>query len=200
MIRVFFGDDRALAVKQIKRLLGDDYEVIEGENIDVNMVAPIFLGASLFEEKRKILIRDLSANLAAFEQVTKYTQTKNEVIIFETKFDKRLKVAKELAKAGIELREFKKLEKINSKEIFNVFNLALTGQNKRAVTLLRCFENDEDPMAYIGLLTTQAIRELETKGGTRERKIIKKLSKLDMDTKSSKFEAWDLVESFLLTI
>ena len=62
MIKIFYGDDRVKAQAAIKKLLGDDYEVIEGENLLPSDMASVFYGGSLFSDERKILIKDLSTN------------------------------------------------------------------------------------------------------------------------------------------
>lgn len=75
MIKVFYGDDRVKAKQEIKRLLGDDYEVLDGPEITANDLPSIFLGASLFAEKRRILIRDFTANKSVYDELPTYLDT-----------------------------------------------------------------------------------------------------------------------------
>ena len=56
MIKIFTGDDRIKATQEIEKLLGKTYEIIEGPELEPAYLLNIFQGASLFSEKRKILI------------------------------------------------------------------------------------------------------------------------------------------------
>ena len=69
MIKVFYGEDRVKARQAIDKLLGSDYEIIEAENLTTNDVASVFLGVSLFGDKRKILVKDLSLNKDCWDMV-----------------------------------------------------------------------------------------------------------------------------------
>lgn len=200
MIKIFSGDDRVRATKDIKRLLGESYEVIEGESLSPSDLPSLFLGTSLFATERKILIRDLSSNLPCFEKLVDYKNTPHSVIIFESKLDKRLKSVKELEKSGLEFREYKKLEPVNTREIFSVFDLASAGQGSRAVNLLKKLEDKEEPIQFSALLATQAIKNFEKKKDARSRRILKKIAKLDLDLKSSPLDPWLLIESALISL
>lgn len=200
MIKIFYGDDRVRAVKDIKKLLGEDYEVIEGETLLPSDLPSLFLGTSLFASERKILIRDLSSNLPCFEKLESYKSTPHSVVIFESKLDKRLKSVKTLESAGFEFREYKKLETANPREVFSVFDLASTGQGSRAVNLLKKLEDKEEPIQFSALLATQAIKNFANKKDARSRRILKKIAKLDLDLKSSPLDPWLLIESTLISL
>ena len=62
MIKIFYGNDRQKAQLAIAKLLGDDYEVIEAENITRGDMESIFKGTSLFGETRRILLTGLNEN------------------------------------------------------------------------------------------------------------------------------------------
>ena len=75
MIKVFSGSDRAKIDAEVKKFLGKDYEVFDSENLKPEDIINIFVGASLFAAKRKILIKDL-AELNA-ENVDIYAEVSN---------------------------------------------------------------------------------------------------------------------------
>ena len=200
MIKIFYGDDRTRATKDIKKILGENYEVIDGETLTPNDLPSLLLGASLFSASRNILIRDLSQNPPCFEKLKDYQTTPHNVIIFESKLDKRLKSAKELERCGLEFREYKKLQPVNSREIFSVFDLAARGNGPRAVTLLKKFEKTEEPIQFSALLATQAIKNYATKKDATSRRILKRIAKLDLDLKSSPLDPWLLIEATLISL
>ena len=88
MIKIFYGDDRVKAQSAIKKLLGEDYEVIESENLLPSDMASVFYGGSLFSNERKILIKDLTANKDCWEEVPKYLDSTHAIILLEAKVDK----------------------------------------------------------------------------------------------------------------
>ena len=81
MIKIFTGENRMRANQEINTALGKDYEIIEGADLSPNDLPSIFQGASLFAEKRNILIRDLSENKLVFEKLPEYLDTPHNVII-----------------------------------------------------------------------------------------------------------------------
>ena len=50
MIRVFTGSDRKKIDAEVKKILGEGYEVFDGENLKIEDIVNIFLGSSLFAE------------------------------------------------------------------------------------------------------------------------------------------------------
>ena len=166
MIRIFYGDDRVKANAKIKSLLGENYEVVDGENLGLTDLPNIFLGASLLSDTRNILIRDLALNKPAFEQLTNYLNTPHNIILLESKLDTRTTAFKEL-KDKVEVAKF---------------------------------ELPEDPIMFFGLLASQAIKDFSFNQGTKEKRVLKELAKLDLDMKSAKVEPWLLIESFLLRL
>ena len=83
MIRIFYGDDRIKIEREIKKIFGADYEVLEGVELEATDLPSIFLGGSLFADERKILIKDMGENKEVFTKLPEYLNTPHEVILFE---------------------------------------------------------------------------------------------------------------------
>ena len=198
MIQLFYGDDRIKAQQEIKRLLGNDYEVLDGIDINPVDLPSVFYGASLFADQRKILIRDFTANKSVYEELPKYINTPHDIILFETKLDKRSVSYKEI-KDRINIREFKLPEDPNLKLVFNIYCIAKT-DGPRAIKMLNSIKPNEDPIKFTGLLVSQAIKDFSVNPKIKEKNVLKALSKLDIKMKSTKIDPWLLVESFLLEL
>ena len=198
MIKVFYGDDRIKAKQEIEKLLGKDYEVIDAAELSDQDLPTIFLGASLFAEKRKILIRDFFANKPAAEKLANYLDTPHDIIVFELKLDKRSVAYKEL-KDKLEFKEFKLPEKQNFGIVFDIYNTAKR-DGKKAITMLESIKEDQDPMMFFGLLVSQAVKDFARNQGTKEKRVLHELSKLDILMKTTSSQPWLLIESFLLQV
>lgn len=200
MIRIFTGDDRMKAGKEIKRLLGENYEVIDCADLTPRDLPSIFKGTTFFASNRKILLRDFTANSLIYKELPKYLDTSHEIILLETKLDKRSSVYKEL-KNQIKITEFTLPPKTDFRQVFDIYKIAKKDGSK-AVSMLKKIEPDEDPIRFTGLLVSQALKDFQaTSGrGIKEKQILKKLSKLDMQMKTTKLNSWLLVESFLLSL
>lgn len=198
MIKIFTGDDRLKAEQEIKKFLGNDYEVIDCAELTPNDLPQIFKGATIFESHRHILLRDFTANTNIYKEITKYLDTPHEVILLETKLDKRTTTFKEL-KQKIEIKEFKLPLENDFGAIFDIYKVAKK-DGKKAIEMLRKIEPTEDPIKFTGLLISQAIKDFERNQGTKEKQILKELSRLDINQKSSKIDPWTLVEAFLVSI
>lgn len=196
MIRIFTGDDRVRAKTEIEKTLGKDYEVFEGSELELSDLPTLFLGTSLFAEKRRILIRDLSANSAAFSELESYLNSPHEIVIFELKLDKRSAAYKKI-KDKIPIRDFPLPKNPNSNLVFDIYHTA----KKDGQAALALLDNiDEDPMMFFGLLVSQALRDFNNKQGTKEKRVLKELSKLDLELKSTSYQPWLLIRSFLLRL
>ena len=198
MIRIFYGDDRVRAKQEIKKILGEDYEVLEGAEMAVEDLPSVFMGASLFASERRILIRDLNTNRVVYDELPKYFTTKHEVVILESKVDKRATVYKEL-KDKIEYREFRLPENVDFRVVFDIYRVAKC-DGKRAVALLEQIKMGEDPIKFTGLMASQALKDFASKGGAREKRVLKELAKIDIEMKTTKIDPWLLVESFLIRL
>lgn len=198
MIKIFTGEDRIRAQQEITRYLGENYEIIEGADLELTTLPSIFQGASLFADTRNILIRDLSINKPVFDKLPDYLDTSHNVIIQEIKLDKRSNTYK-ILKDKIEIRDFALPKSPNLNLIFNIYNTAKKDGSK-AVDMLSKIEQDEDPIKFCGLLISQALKDYRTKQGTKEKKALKELSKLDLALKSTSYQPWLLIRSFLLRL
>lgn len=198
MIRIFTGDDRVRAKKEIEKILGSDYEVIEGVDLETSDLPTVFYGNSLFTDKRKVLIRDLSENKAAWEKLPEYLESPHEIIIWEGKLDKRTTVYKAITK-NVKIEEFKLFQENGYKKAAAVFQMAKR-DGRRAVEMLQEMELEQEPMMFLGVMATEAVKEYALRQGTKEKNILRELSKLDMTLKSTATEPWLLIESFLIRL
>lgn len=195
MLKIFTGDDRIRATQEIEKLLGKDYEIIEGADLEPSDLPNIFQGTSLLSADRKILIRDLSINKPAFEKLPDYLDTNHKIILLETKLDKRSNTYK-ILKDKTEIKEFTAKKDPNLNLVFGIYNTAKK-DGKKAIANLEKIKTSQDPIMFFGLLVSQAIKDYGEKQGTKEKKALKELSKLDLELKSSKLSSWLLIESFL---
>lgn len=198
MIRIFYGDDRKRAQEEIKKLLDAKYEVLEGVSIKPEDMPSIFFGGSLFAEKRAILIKDMGENKEIFEKLKDFLGTENDVIVWESKLDKRTAAVKDLAKTGVEMKEFK-TEVVDDKVALEIFNVALR-DGKKAVEMVEKIELTQNPYSFLGLLISQALKRYEWKQGSKEKRVLMELSKLDIQMKSTTFSQWMLLKKFLLQV
>lgn len=195
MIRIYYGDDRVRAQAAIVKILGGEYEVLEGEEMDLAGARDAFLGTSLFGA-RKIVIKGLAGNKAIFEAVPEWTGTEHEVVLWEEKLDKRTAAYKALQQAGVEMKEFK-LPAADRGVVFDIFETALR-DGPRAVKMCEQIENTNDPYMFMGLMISQAVKKWSLRQGEKEKRVLLELSKLDMQMKSAATSPWTLVKSFLL--
>ena len=198
MIEIFYGDDRLKIEQAVKARFADDYEVLEGASIELSDLPSILLGGSLFAEQRKILIKDLGENKEVFAKLPEYLNTPHEVILFETKLDKRSAAYKAL-KDQVKIQEFKLPENVDMNLVFDIFKTAKR-DGKKAVEMLEKIETTQDPYMLVGLMASQATRDFEYRPGAKEKRVLKELSKLDMKMKSTSFQPFSLLKSFLLQV
>lgn len=200
MIKVFYGEDRIKARKAIDRLFGADYEVIEAENLTTSDMASVFLGTSLFGEKRTILVKDLSANKECWEMVPNFVDDcPHDIVLWETKFDKRSAAYKALSKnKNVEFKEFAAAEDPNNKLVFDILDAAMRGDNS-AVKMCEKIEQTNDPYMFMGLMVSQAIKKLQY-NNAKAAKTLKILAEADVNMKSTGIEPWTLIKMALLKI
>lgn len=171
MIKIFTGEDRVLAKDAITKYLGNSYEVIEGADLTPADLPSIFLGQSLFEKTRKILIQDLSENKSSFEELPKYLDTPHQIAILELKLDKRSSAYKAIQKR-VEIQDFPLPRDPNFSVVFNIYHTAKK-DGKKAVNMLEQIKPTEDPMMFFGLIASQAIKDYSMKQGTKEKRALK---------------------------
>lgn len=198
MIKIYTGEDRVRTKQEIFKFLGDDYEVVEGVEMGVGDLMTILKGNSLFAETRRILVRDLEANKAAWEKLPEYLDTVHKVVVWETKLDKRSATYKKI-KDQVEVREFARPRDPNFGLVFDIYRMAKR-DGKRAVQELRKIEPVQEPMMFFGLMVSQALKDYKMHPGTVEKKALKELSLVDMELKSVTIDPWLLVEVFLLRL
>ena len=203
MIKVFSGSDRAKIDAEVKKFLGKDYEVFDSENLKPEDIINIFVGASLFAAKRKILIKDpaeLNAeNVDIYAEVSKYVDTPHDIVIWETKPTQKKSYKDFVKMAGVEAKKIDLAQKIDMRKVFDIFDMAMS-DGQRAVKMLEEVQGEEDPYMFFGLLASQAIKKYEWRAGAREKKILKELSRLDLQMKTATVEPWLLIKSFLIRL
>lgn len=200
MFRVIAGEGRVEAEKAVKRLLGANYEVFEGENLREDDLPSIFRGNSLFQTgKRQILLKNLSENAAVWEKILDYRDTEHDVVIWEGKIDKRSAGYKRLKAEGVEIEEYSGQKPPDMRAVFQVFEVAWR-DGEEAVRLLEKIEAEQDPYMFFGLMVAQALKRFEARPGEKERRVLKMMAETDMQMKTTSIEPWMLVKSFLLRI
>ena len=212
MIRVFYGNDRAKIAAEVKKILGENYEVFDGENLQVADLFNIFMGTTLFSEKRKILVKDLTPARAAageetsenagvdfYEKIAEFVDTPHEIVIWETTVSQKKSYKDFVKNPKVVAQKFEPVVKTDPRKVFDIFDTALV-DGPRAVKLLEEIEAEQDPYMFFGLLASQAIKKYEWRQGAKEKRVLKELSKLDMQMKTTTFSPWQLLESFLLRV
>ena len=66
--------------------------------------------------------------------------------------------------------------------------------------MLATIQGAEDPVKFAGLLNSQALKDYAKHQGTKEKRVLQELSKLDLELKSTSIQPWLLVQSFLLRL
>lgn len=204
MIKVFYGSDRKKIDAEVKKILGTDYEVFDGENLKKEDIVNVFMGTSLFAEKRKILLKDLTPARGEqgedlYEEIAKYVDTPHTIVIWETNASQK-KTYKDFVKLKkVEAKKFDLADKVDMRVVFNIYDTALA-DGERAVKMLTELQDKQDPYMFFGLLVSQAIKKYEWRQGAKERRVLKELSQIDMQMKTTAYEPWLLIKSFLLRV
>ena len=196
MLKIFTGNDRTKAQQEIKRTLGNNYEIIEGADLAPSDLPSIFKGTTLFADTRRVLIRDLSINKPAFEKLPDYLDTPHDIILLEFQLDKRSTTYKAL-KNQIEIKDFK-LPDVHGQ--FYSFDICRTAKHdgRKAVKMLREIELTTDPIMFFGALVSVALKDYRQHQGTKEKRALKELAKTDIALKTTAIDPWLLIEGFLL--
>lgn len=195
MIHIFYGEDRLKAEATAKEILGENYEVIDAENLKLNDLPTIFLGTSLFEENRKILIKGLAESKELFDELEKYLETSHEIVILEDKINGTWTSFKNLKKSkSVDLREFKPTVQFDRFLAFNIYSTALNNPQK-AYEMLKKAEATEDAYMMVGAWATQALK-------MKNKNAIKELAKIDLLLKTTKFSdnPWPVLEAYILKL
>ena len=209
MIYVFCGDDREKIAKEIKKILGEDYEVFEGEKLGVQDIVNICLGTSLFADKRKILIRDLTParkdegedegpGVDFYTELIKYVNTSHEIVIWETNKSRKKSFAEFKKAKGVKFFEFK-IHREDFRRLSGILDLAFR-DGKQAVMELRKLEDETEPYSLVGVFAFNLCEKYNYRRGEKEKRALEALSRVDMLMKTTSLSPWTYLESFLLQV
>lgn len=203
-MRVIYGEGRAAAEQEVRRILGADYEVYEGENLSLADLPSIFQGTTLFGAsdggQRRILLKNLTERAEIWEKIGDYADSTYEVMIWEVKVDKRSAGYKRLVEKGVEFKEFKNAEGVDARAAFGILDIALK-DGVKALKEVEKIEVAQDPYMFFGLLVSQMVKKYEfSHGGKREREILKRMAEVDRQMKTTGIEPWTLVKGFLVQV
>ncbi len=210
MIRVFYGSDRVRISSEIKNLLGEDYEIFEGEKLAVQDIMNICQGVSLFATSRKILIKDLTParkdegfndapGVDYYTELLKYVDTPHTIVIWETNVSRK-KSFKDFCKTkGVKAEKFEEKRPFDANKIFAVVDTAFL-DGEKAVKMLSEIEDENDPYMFIGLLTSKLCERYKYSRKEKDKQAILELAQLDMLTKKSTIDPWRLIEGFLIRL
>ncbi len=200
MIKVFYGNDRQKTQQAIDKLLGENYEVIEADNIERSDMDSIFYGTSLFGETRRILLKNLNENKACWESFPDYQKTTHKLIIWPSALDKRSVVYKAIRKnKDIEFKEFAIEEKVDRFLSFKVIEDAFAGRGAQALKKCEQLKETSDPFLTMGSFV-KFISDKIKMGNKKAKEAVMILAKADVDMKSSDVDAWDILKISLLKI
>ena len=83
--------------------------------------------------------------------------------------------------------------------VFDIYKTAKR-DGKKAVKMLESIENEQDPYMFLGLLVSQALKDFTMRQGTKEKRVLVELSKLDLQMKTTSMQPFSLLKSFLLQV
>lgn len=215
MIYVFCGDDREKIAQEVAKVLGKGYEVFDGEELEVQGIMNIFQGASLFSETRRILIKDLTApplgsgsssgsgdirkKIDFYAEILPYANTKHTIVIWESN-KSRKKSFKDFCKLkNVKVQDFIMAKPADAGKVFQVLDLAYR-DGAAAVKIIEEIKDDNNPYMFMGLLTTQMLKKYSYGFSEKDKRVLKELSKLDIQMKSTSVEPWLLISAFIMRI
>ena len=195
MIKSYSGEDRVKALSEIKKFLGVNHETIDGETVTVDDIPSLFFGATFFDTERRILINDLSKNTAVFERLPDVLNTPHKIALLDFKIDKRTTTYKAL-KGKIDFFEYEITRPPVYRIAYQIYDQAKTNP-KKALELLKPLETEENPIAFTGLLISKALKDYDATPSAKTKQALKLLAKTDLAMKSTNYDLWLLVETFL---
>lgn len=224
MIRVFCGDDRVKIQAEIRKVLGEDYEVFDGENLDVTDIYDICRGNSLFSDKRKILIKDLTPAKKTteekiesasdsqtpqdfYEVLGDFVDTKHEIVIWESVVSQKKSYKDFIKNKKVEMKKFAKPE-VDKWAIFRIIDTAYVDGEKAVRELNGLREKADrggdtpqlDPYMTFGAIVSSALKKYDEHPGQKEKRVLLELSKLDMQMKTTAYDPWLIILPFLLRL
>lgn len=200
MIKVFYGDDRVRAQREIVKFLGTkDYEIIEGSELTPEDLPNIFAGATLFgKSDRRILIRDFfAADKETQEQLAQYINTPHRVAFLESKVDKRLPAYKTISR-DVEFYECKAPEP-DKWLAFDIYNTAKR-DGKKALEMYAKIQNTADVKMLVAQFASQAMKDYAARPGAKEKRALVELSRLDNQLSDRTISPQLLLQAFLLEL
>ncbi len=227
MIYVFYGDDRVKIQREIQKILGEDYEVFEGETLKPADIYNICQGNTLFASVRKILIKDLTPSRKTSEESAdedagkgandnsnptdyyeifgQFVNTRHEIAIWETTVSQKKSYKDFIKNKKVEVKKIM-LPEIDKWATFKIFDLAYRDGKKAVSELNKLIEEiknggkDMDPYMTLGAFASSALKKFEAHPGRKEKRVLKELSKLDIQMKTTTMNPWVIISSFLLRI
>jgi DNA polymerase III delta subunit len=112
MIRLLIGENSFEIDRHLERIIAEfdgRAEKIDGSELELRQIPDLLMGASLFAEKRLVIIKSLSENKAVWANFGEWLPRVSDdiqLVLVEPKPDKRTKTFKDLQKVA-EVREFK---------------------------------------------------------------------------------------------
>jgi DNA polymerase-3 subunit delta len=104
VIELFVGENSfeiKCAVAERADVFDGEAEYIDGATMELPALSDLFMGVTLFAEKRLVIISELSSNKQLWSQLTEWVSRASDetsIILIEPKPDKRTKTYKELVK------------------------------------------------------------------------------------------------------
>lgn len=111
MISMLIGDNSFEAGRELQRLINDfdgTAEKVDGTELELKQLPDLLMGATLFAEKRLVIIKNLSENKPLWSVLPEWLPRVSEdvhLVLVDEKPDKRTKTYKDLQKAGT-IKEF----------------------------------------------------------------------------------------------
>ena len=170
---VFSGNDRVKIQEKIQKILGEDYEIFEGNALDATSLMEICSGASLFATERKILIKDLTvkgSEFSPYEILSKYSDTPHTIVIWESTTSLK-KAFKDFCKLPqVKKEKIDAVETVDRFAIFKIFDKALVDGE---AALKEYHTLKSDPYMAVGALASWAVNKYKFRYGEREKRIVK---------------------------
>lgn len=210
MLKLFYGTDRVKIQNTIQHEFNsNDYEVIDGPELSFADLSDLFFGSTLFGDRRKILIKDLTENKTLINdfktkpkfnnQIPDFLNTNHQIIIWEAKIDKRSSLYKTLIKNPNFSTQELNLPELDRGQAFAIFDTALK-DGVAAIKMLQALEQTEDPQRIVGAWSWKAVDNFKRRSGAKEKRVLKALSHLDLQLKTTSLSPWLLLQSFLLEL
>ncbi len=177
MITVLTGENSFQIVRSLQRVIDEfdgNAEKIDGAEIEVRQLPDLLMGATLFADKRLVVIKSLSENKTAWTQLGEWLPRVSDdvhLVLVDEKLDKRTKTYKDLQKSA-DITEFPLWGERDSHQaetwaIAEATNLGFALDKKSAHTLVVRIGVDQwqlyhalQKLAVVDQVTSEVIEEL----------------------------------------